>query len=163
MNFARRQKAAPRQLTGRRTRIEAFTLIELLIVMAIIGIIGGISVSTYVRESRVSAVKQAAIQLQTDLETLRSNTIRYNGDSSIVVNSTGYTLNIAIDGSTRTVTRTLSTGMIANRVTGTSDVTYNAPLATTDAQPLKYEVKLGDISYYIKVIGVTGRAIFSAQ
>ena len=162
MSFASIQKPAPRQLTGSSTRVKAFTLIELLVVMAIIGIVGGISVSTYVRESRVSAVKQAAIQLQTDLETLRSNTIRYNGNSSIVISSTGYTLNIAIDGSTRTVTRTLLSRMTISRVTG-SDVTYLAPLSTVDVGSLKYQLTLDDISYYIKVIGVTGRAIFSAQ
>lgn len=142
---------------------QAFTLIEMLVVLAIVGIIGAASVSTYIRESRVSLIKQTAIQLQTDLETLRSSTIRYNGNSDITLNASGntYSLSIATGTAPRTVTRTMPSNIVVTR-TG-SDVTYQAPLATIDGTPLKYQLTLGDISYYVKVIGITGRAVLSAN
>lgn len=143
---------------------KAFTLIELLVVLGILGIVGGLSVSNYITESRISAVRQAAIQMQSDLEILRSSTIRYNGNSSVVLATagTGYTLSIATGGTPRIVTKTFENGVIAARVAG-SDVTYTAPLATTNTfAGLQYSFSLNGATAFLKVIGVTGRAIFSA-
>lgn len=143
---------------------KAFTLIELLVVLGILGIIGALSVSSYITESRIAAVRQAAIQMQSDLEILRSSTIRYNGNSSVVLatNGTGYTMSVATGGTPRVVTKTFESGVIAARVAG-SDVTYTAPLATTNnINGLQYSFSLNSAVVYLKVIGVTGRAIFSA-
>ena len=155
-----RHKSAVRQSGSTK----AFTLIELLVVLGILGIIGALSVSSYITESRIAAVRQAAIQMQSDLEILRSSTIRYNGNSSVVLatGGTGYTLNIATGGTPRVVTRTFENRVIAARIDG-SDVTYIAPLSTTNsALGLQYSFTLNGAVVYLKVIGVTGRAIFSA-
>ena len=154
----------PNQFIGGQARA-AFTLIELLVVMAIIGIIGALGVSTYIRESRVAAVRQAAIQLQADLETLRSSTIRYNSTSEIILatDGKGYNLSIATGSTPTVVTRTFENGIIATRPATASDAIYTPPLSTVGATALKYTLTLGDKSYYIKVIGVTGRAVFSAS
>ena len=143
---------------------KAFTLIELLVVLAILGIIGGLSVSSYITESRNAAVRQAAIQMQSDLEILRSSTIRYNGNSGIVLatGGIGYTLSIATGGAPRVVSKTFGNGVIAARIDG-DDVTYIAPLSTTNnVDGLQYSFTLNGASAFLKVIGVTGRAIFSA-
>lgn len=162
MSRTAQSPAAPRRLTGGS---RGFTLIELLVVMAIIGIISAAGISSFIRESRVNAVKQAAIQLQTDLETLRSSTIRFNGDSSVALNTDGkgYSLSIATGGTPRTVVRTFENGVTTTRTAGT-DVVYTAPLSMVGTiAPLQYQITQGDISDYVKVIGVTGRAVFSAN
>lgn len=158
----RPNNAANRQLTIRNAT-KAFTLIELLVVMAIIGVISGAFINTFVQESRSAAVRQATLQLQSDLEILRSSTIRYNGNSSITLSAggLGYVLSVATGGTPQTITRTFPSGIVAARVTG-ADVTYTAPLSTVTATDLEYSLTLGARSYYIKVIGVTGKAVFSA-
>ena len=153
---------AIRPLTNRNAK-KAFTLIELLVVMSIIGVIAGLGINTFVQESRSAAVRQAALQLQSDLEILRSSTIRYNADSSITLSAggLGYVLSIATGGMTQTVTRVLPNGITVARVSGTVDITYNAPLSTVSVAAV-YGLTLGGRSNFVKVIGVTGKAVFSA-
>lgn len=151
-----------RYKAGAGRGVPGFTLIEMLVVLSILGIIGAVGVSSYIRESRVAAVRQAAIEMQSDLETLRSSTIRYNGDSKFVLatGGKGYTLTIASNPTARTVTRTFSNGVTA--ATTANNVTYKAPLSTIDAADRSYELSFDSISYYVKVIGVTGKAVLSA-
>lgn len=157
-----RDLALPRHVAGEESRSAGFTLIEMLVVLAILGIIGTMGVTTYIRESRVAAVRQAAIEMQSDIETLRSSTIRYNGDSkfALATGGKGYTLTIASNPAATTITRTFSNGVTAT--TTASDLTYKAPLSTVDAPDRSYTLSFDSISYYVKVIGVTGKAVLSA-
>jgi prepilin-type N-terminal cleavage/methylation domain-containing protein len=146
-----------------------FTLIEMLIVLAIIGIIGGIAVSTYIRESRVTTLRQAAIQLQSDLENARSSAIRYNQDASVQpISASSYSFSVPTDQISgglhvmKTVTRDLTPFGVT--YTGGGPVIYYAPFAQRGANTLTpFVFSLQGLAYSVKVIGVTGRAILSAN
>ncbi len=155
------------------TRVRAkngFTLIEMLIVLAIIGIISSVAIINFIRESRVSALRQVAVQLQSDLENARSSSIRFNQDASInIINASSYSFTVPTDqlvGSvrqTRTVTRNLAPFGVT--YTGGDDVTYQSPFGQRNsAVPLTpFVFSIQGITYRVKVIGVTGKAILSAN
>ena len=146
------------------THARGFTLIELLIVMAILGIITAAGVSTYARESRVSLVRQVATQLQADFEDLRSKTIRFNNDGKFTLDSDSqYTLDIPTDGTPTPKVRTTPTNVTITAVTATpSSFSYKSPFSQVSAVSRVYQVKFDDIELFVKVIGVTGRAVQSA-
>jgi Tfp pilus assembly protein FimT len=133
-------------------------------VMAILGIITIAGISTYSRELRVTLVRQVATQLQADLEDLRSKTIRYNNDGTFTLDSdTQYTLSIPTDGMAQTKIRTIPTNVSLTAVAGTpATVSYKSPFSQVSAVSRVYQVQFDDISLFVKVIGVTGRAVQSA-
>jgi type IV pilus assembly protein PilA len=142
-----------------------FTLIEILIVIAVLGIILAIGISTYLRESRVSLVRQAAVQLQVGIENLRSRTIRFNRDATftrISATQVQYAIPTSNTASPLTV-ETLQPGVTIALESGTDTFTYSAPLSTIDATPNVYRVEVnGVLPLYVKIIGVTGKVIVSA-
>lgn len=153
---------------SRRSRVpvqtRGFTLIELLIVMAILGIITAAGVSTYSRESRVSLVRQVATQLQADFEDLRSKTIRFNNDGGFRLDSASqYTLSIPTGSAPATKVRTIATNVSVTAIGGTTaSFGYSAPFSQVSATSRVYQVQFDDVSLFVKVIGVTGRAVQSA-
>ena len=151
-------------LSSRKPRAKGFTLIELLIVIGILGGVLGASLTIYARESRVTAVRQVATQLQADFEELRSKTIRYNDDSSFNLNSASkYTLTIADGGTPVVKIRDLPSNITITVTSGSpSSFSYRAPFSQVSAASRGYEIKLDDIILFVKVIGVTGRAVQSA-
>lgn len=143
----------------------AFTLIELLVVMAILGIITAAGVSTYARESRVTSVRQVVTQLQADLEDLRSKTIRFNSDGKFTLDSSSqYTLEIPTGGAAATKVRTIPANISVTVTAGTPvSFSYLAPFSQVSAVSRVYQVEFDDITSFVKVIGVTGRAVQSAK
>jgi prepilin-type N-terminal cleavage/methylation domain-containing protein len=146
-----------------------YTLIEMLIVLTIVGILLGVGVSgvqNLIRENRVAAVRQAAIQLQADLENIRSSAIRYNTDGSFdsVIGQT-YSMTVptgpnAITTRTRTLPSNLT--IVITGATGTNafPMVYRAPLSTISAIPREIRISTtGGIGIFVRVIGVTGRAV----
>jgi prepilin-type N-terminal cleavage/methylation domain-containing protein len=141
------------------------TLVEMLLVIVIVGIIMAAGLSTFAQQSRFSSVKQIASQLQGDLEDLRSKTIRYNKDATFTLDASGktYTLKIPSSSGIDTVIRSLPDGiLITPEGSTTKTFDYSAPFSQVSAAPRAYKVLLADISVFIKVIGVTGRAVQSA-
>jgi prepilin-type N-terminal cleavage/methylation domain-containing protein len=140
-----------------------FTLIELLVVLAIFGILGGVVLWVYIRESRLSYVRDAAFALQSDIENLRTSAIRLNGSATFErLSDTQVRLTFPNNPTPRTVT--LRPGLAIRLMTGSNNTfTYQAPLATISTGSNVYEVSLANApSVYVKVIGITGKVILSA-
>jgi type IV pilus assembly protein PilA len=170
MKYMRYRSSAGNPFIGIASQ-RGFTLIEMLIVIAVLGIILAVGLTTFARESRVSAVRQQAIELQSDLESLRSNAIRYNADATFeILSTTSYRLTLPT-GDAVTPTRQVTRDWTNTGVSFTDgiDLRYVAPngelrtLAGADLTAVTpFALSLGDIDYYVKVIGVTGRAMLSA-
>jgi prepilin-type N-terminal cleavage/methylation domain-containing protein len=139
-----------------------FTLIELLIVLAILGILGGMTLWIYIRESRLSYVRQAAFELQADIENLRTSAIRLNG-SAIFERLSNTQVRFTLPGAAPR-TESLPPGVSIQLGTGSNNsFTYQAPLATITTGSNVYEISLANApSVFVKVIGVTGKVVLSA-
>ncbi len=140
---------------------KGFTLLELLIVIAIIGILAAISASLFTRLSAKQRVAEAQNAVAYELSTARSQTrrfalkrqVRWTANSMTVLNSAN---------------TTLKTIPIPNGVTlssaGTS-VVYSPPYGRTDAASTSQEITLTGaygITAKVRIIGVTGKVVKNA-
>jgi prepilin-type N-terminal cleavage/methylation domain-containing protein len=153
---------------------QGFTLIEVLVVLALVFIIGGIGFNQWLGASKRGAVRSAAVQIAADLERVRSSARRYNRDATFTrgTNSKQYTLNINGNASNIDMPEGTETAVQAGTLAGTDlIVKYTAPNAELDPTSLSNppEIKVGLANQpsippiYIKVVGVTGKVVLSAN
>lgn len=161
--------------SNHRRMISGFTLLEMLIVLAVLGILIAAGLTTFAQQARQTLVRQAAVQVQADLEQLRSSAIRFNRNfqfrwSNAALN--GYSVD-AIDpvtaGAVVSKNRLLPDGVkidVAGSTPTTESVTYVSPLATLELTPPVFRVQIPNSSstnpLFVKIIGVTGRVVISA-
>lgn len=140
------------------TRTQGFTLLELLIVCAIIGILGAVTATTFVSATRRARVGEASAQLAADLQRARSSAQRFNQNSSLRIASasaTSYTLTI---GTQTPVTRTLPPNTRVSVKSAPLTLTYTAPFGETDiSSPILTVSTEGAKSRDVRVLGVTGK------
>jgi type II secretory pathway pseudopilin PulG len=153
---------------------QGFTLIEILVILALIFIIGGIGFNQWLGASKRGAVRSAAVQIVADLERVRSSARRYNRAATFTrgTNSKQYTLNINNISSSIDMPEGTETTVQNGTLSGTDlVVSYTAPNAELDSTSLSNppEIKVGLANQpsvppiYIKVIGVTGKVVLSAN
>lgn len=132
-------------MTNMSKNARGFTLIELMIVVAIIAILGAIAIPAYqdsMRKSRRADAMTSLLQIQTLQERWRANNTSYTNSLSNLGwsgsnSSEGYyTLAItAAAANTFTATATpKSGGPQAGDPCGALSITANGPVVTTDAQ-----------------------------
>lgn len=129
----------------RKNKLFGFTLIELLIVMGIIGVLGAVALTFYLREAKRAQVQAVRSQLVLDLQDARSKAQRYNCDWTItLVNATSYTIvgpnlsGTVTCANTFATTRTMPNGIEIFQRTSTSvsaapsnfQIIYQAPYGT---------------------------------
>jgi prepilin-type N-terminal cleavage/methylation domain-containing protein len=163
-----------------------FTLIEMLIVIALMGILGAGALSIFARESRRAQVQSVRSQLVLDLQYARSNAQRYNCNWTVTfVSVTQYTVigptlggtTIAC-GTTTTTTRDIPTSVgvqLRWKTASTSteptgqQVIYRAPFGTllpTNNSVIEIGLATSNTApvtnpAYLKIIGITGKVVAS--
>lgn len=151
-----------------------FTLIEILIVLAILGVLMGIFGLSYLRSLRAAEVREGANQIAADLRAARASSQRQSQNASLswadgMVALTTYS--VALPSVTTPQTRTLPRGVTFRCVTGggcptalggVRTLTYSAPYGemTTTINGTRFivESQTPNIpSIEVRVVGVTGR------
>ena len=128
-----------------------FTLIEVLVVIAILGILMTLGFGSYTRWRASSAVMEGAQQFARDIDRTRTSAKRENVCWQIKLtsssDSTTYQLlsftNTDCSGTaSRTQNRALPTGTRLSFLSGNPEyINFFPPYGTTDSAPNKYEIK----------------------
>ncbi|ULH16793.1 type II secretion system GspH family protein [Deinococcus sp. KNUC1210] len=157
---------------GQRRTLQGFTLLEVLVVIAIIGILAGALVALSARNYRKSQLRDGAVQLMTDLNRARSLAQRSSFDSTVQImgqlGAPSSTYTTLWGGGATPVTRSLPTSVQVAPLSSAASartLTYSAPYAETDSIGTLWEVSSSGSSdrLYLKAVGVTGKVILSAS
>lgn len=143
-------------------RKSGFTIIEFLIVIAMIGILASIGIPNYLTWRANTLTREAAQQFARDVERLRTEVKRSNVAMGVEVTSgeQSYTLDdreVSLPGGVE-VYRVLDDGTV---VANTS-FTFSPPYATADLKRRDFELRWisdPDIQRTVTVVGVTGKVI----
>ena len=142
------------------TRLKGFSVVELLIVIAIIGIIGAVGTPTLIQARDRARVGEVSAQLEADLDRARSSSRRNNQDARLVWNANNKGYSVVIGG--KTLERTIPVGVSVN-LSGISGntVTYTAPYGELSGalNPTFTVQRTGkaDVREQVKALGVTGK------
>ena len=134
-----------------------FTLLEMLIVLAVLGIILALGVGSVIGWIRSTQLREAATQVEADLERVRSGSLRFNRDAQFqVLSATSYQL--TVDGRDSVVT-------LPNATLGPvgTTVTYSAPHSLLGSAPQPLQISVGPKSRTIRTIGLTGKVVIDAS
>ncbi|BBN96334.1 putative pilus assembly protein [Deinococcus grandis] len=150
-----------------------FTLVELLIVLAILGILMSIGFSSLLRQIRTNEVADGARQFGGDLTVLRDGAQRHSVSSGLNWNTaasgdlTTYTLTNNGQTSSRTVNSKVKITCIEPVATVCTPrtLTFNAPFSEMSSGAVfRVQHAISSIPpIYVKVTGVTGKVMYSAQ
>ncbi len=140
-------------------------MLELLVVMAIIGIVAGVLGFSLLNNLRRTQLQDAAAQLSADLRQTRTNAQKTGLVSALTVVAGGSTYT-AQTRPTEAQARTLDHGiMLVPASTSLSTVQYRPPFGTLASNGAMWELRSPTAwipSLFIKVVGVTGKVMISA-
>ncbi|MBX8464251.1 prepilin-type N-terminal cleavage/methylation domain-containing protein [Deinococcus sp. RIT780] len=137
---------------------QGFTLIEVLIVMAVLGIVLAIAGNSLLGYLQSQQMREAAQQVAGDLERVRSGAMRYNRDATFeIISSTSYRM--TVNGASETVTLPDSaqiTSTPANAI-----LTYSAPYSELSSAQATIVVKRTGSTKQttLRTVGVTGKVV----
>ncbi|MCD0164465.1 Tfp pilus assembly protein FimT/FimU [Deinococcus sp. 12RED42] len=137
---------------------QGFTLIEVLIVMAVLGIVLAIAGNSLLGYLQSQQMREAARQVAGDLERVRSGAMRYNTEATFeIISATSYRM--TVNGVAQTITLPASTQITSTPANAT--LTYSAPYSElTSAQASIVVKRTGSTKQTIlRTVGVTGKVI----
>jgi len=141
-----------------------FTLLEILVVLAVVGVLLGLATPSYLRWRANSITNEAALQFASDIERTRTEAKRRNTRMRIELASgtaaKGY-LRIDLTSGART-SISLPRGVRLERLGESMGATFFPPYGTTDAPLRSFAVRWHNdaaITRTIRVVGVTGKVI----
>ena len=150
---------------------QGFTLIEVLVVIAILGILMALGFGSYTRWRASSAVMEGAQQFARDVDRTRTSAKRENAcwriQPSASTNATTYlverfTTATCTGTAASTQTRTLPRGTQMTSNSTEINVNFVPPYGTTDASPNEYTVAWTSnttISRTIRITSVLGKTV----
>ncbi len=137
-----------------------FTLIEILVVIGIIGILGALFTTMFIRAAEDRKVEQTAEQFALALRSARDGSIKYNTNASVTVSSDGKSLTSLINGVTTTIP--LENNLYVTP--GGKVVTYSAPYSLLTSTPTVFSVSNSrGVTRRIRTVGAMGQVIVSAN
>ena len=157
---------------GRRRIALGFTLVELLAVLAIIGIVTAVIVAFSADSYRKTQLRDGATQLVADLNRARAQAQRTSSDSVVTLTTAAVgspDANYATQwaGATTATNKALPAPIRVapyNSTYSLGAIRYSAPYGEVTATGILWEVSsLSTTSkLYIKAVGVTGKVMLSA-
>lgn len=149
------------------TKKSGFTIIEFLIVIAMIGILAGIGIPNYLTWRANTITREAAQQFARDVDRLRTEAKRENTMKTISVAEGGGTTYNWIDGDeTGTVERTISlpAGTTITPQGTTTSFTFRPPYGTIVAVPSRFDYVIQwqsdpSIRRTVRVLAIMGKVI----
>ncbi len=135
-------------------------MLELLIVLAVFGILATIGAVMLLHYRDTVALKQAAAQVATDLEHARSLARRSSLDQAFSAVDGAHTYTITSQASapmTRTYTLPSGVTFVQGR-----DISFTAPYGTTSAVPKGLELQNRGGEMDVNVLGIGGKVVVRA-
>jgi prepilin-type N-terminal cleavage/methylation domain-containing protein len=141
-----------KQSTGGLSRTEGFTLLELLIVIAVVALLLGIAATNYAHYRTRLELRQAQQVLVQELNRARSDARRLSQRQSVT-----WTDKSIIIG-TREVTLSPSGVVTLVKLKGANSLEYSAPYGTIRSTDYAFELRgPGNLTNTVYVYGVTGK------
>lgn len=137
---------------------QGFTLIEVLIVMAVLGIVLAIAGNSLLGYLQSQQMREAARQVAGDLERVRSGAMRYNRDATFeIISSTSYRM--TVNGVAQTITLPDSAQITSTPANAT--LTYSAPYSELSSAQATIVVKRTGSTKQttLRTVGVTGKVV----
>lgn len=138
-----------------------FTLLELLMVIAVLGLVGGMFTYTMMRSLKRGELRDAAYQMVTDLRRTRANAQK-TGLASTLTLSAGQTTYTTQTVGSAPVNYTLPHAVKAVAARGGLSVRYQPPFGTIDTTGNIWALQNAmGMTLYVKVVGLTGKVMLS--
>ena len=138
---------------------KGFTMIEMLIVLAIIGILSAVASVSLVRLQRTTALRSAANEIGATLNTIRSQSRNRSINRSFNAANGGTSYTATISNGAGSTSFNLPAGVT---LVGNLALTFQAPYGVVNNPNSSIQVTSGAGTRTIRILGLNGKVVVSA-